>query len=881
MLLPFILGILLAPSVSARLSLTKNLIVVTLLVIAAVALFIGRRWTVSLSLSLVALFFLGSLYTRIRFEVIPPNHLDNYFRSKLLDRDVTVEIVGRLYDDPEMYKGKMVLPVKLETIRKQEQARPVSGNVRISVYSSTSTPEEFFPQGLYYGDRLRAVAALKKPRNFSNPGSFDYAAYLKINEIDAIASVKAPALIDPSGENVGNPILKRIYALRRAIAKEIKHYFADVALQDADKRDPLRNQAAATILALFLGDRILLNSTVEEAFKKTGVYHVLVVSGAHVAMLAYILFQFLKLFKIPEWVQSLLVVAAIVLYTLLIGAQPSVLRASIMIITYLVGKILYREGNFLNSVSLAAFVLLALNPLWVYDIGFQLSFAAVYAICLIGVPLVEFLVKPYFLGLSAVFSERLFVAPTGWERRARRIRFAAEFFIEELLERFPRVSKRVWVKLSSLLARLLYDLSSLLIISFAIEVVLLALAVPYFNRVVLLSPIVNLAVVPLSTLILFSMLIFLPLVVISTSLAAGFSIVVKALTKLMLVIVTAGGEFRFMQYRIPTPPIWVVVGFLVMLALAIVIEKKPLRWMSILALMVFALFMITYPFPPSFDRGKLSMTVVDIGQGDCLFVQFPYGSMALVDGGGLATVGGYAIDISNYEDGLERRFDIGEQVVSPFLWSRGIKTLDTLALTHAHHDHLSGLLSVVNNFRIGRAFEGRNPPNDPEYAEFLKRLRRKNIPLFRLKRKDTLEIDGVKLDVFNPIDNSPPAKVSNDDSLAVKLTFKNVALLLTGDIEKRVEAELLGDCANLKSQILKVPHHGSKSSSTEEFLNCVQPEVAIVSAGLDNPFGHPHTVVLERYQSKGIRLYKTVSDGAITVTTDGEKISVDTFLQKR
>lgn len=246
----------------------------------------------------------------------------------------------------------------------------------------------------------------------------------------------------------------------------------------------------------------------------------------------------------------------------------------------------------------------------------------------------------------------------------------------------------------------------------------------------------------------------------------------------------------------------------------------------------------------------------------------------LVDGGGLMTVEDLSDPDAPQEDEYHRRFDIGEQVVSPFLWSMGIKKLDYVVLTHAHHDHIFGLLSVVDNFRVGVALDGRNPPDNPEYSEFVRRLKAGNVPLTHVKREDQWDIDGVRIEVFNPaaaID--PPVRVSNDDSVMMQLTYKTVSLSLTGDIERKVESELMKVCGRLRSQVLKVPHHGSRTSSSEAFLNCVQPSVAIISVGAGNAFGHPSPSVVERYNARGVRLYQTSEHGAVTVTTDGFTVS--------
>ena len=259
-----------------------------------------------------------------------------------------------------------------------------------------------------------------------------------------------------------------------------------------------------------------------------------------------------------------------------------------------------------------------------------------------------------------------------------------------------------------------------------------------------------------------------------------------------------------------------------------------------------------------------------MGQGDSIFTSFPDGRTMLIDGGGQPG--------SEWIGGHRSGTDIGEQVVSPYLWSRGIQHLDVVALTHAHHDHLDGLHSVLQNFRVGELWIGR----DEETAAFenlLKEARERGIRIVHEVSGSNFDWDGVTGNVLWPADLTPVSEASNDDSLVLRLEDGSVRFLLAGDIQKKVEQRLVGEHAEITADFLKVPHHGSKTSSTPDFVAAVAPKVAVVSAGEANPFGHPAESTIERYAQAGVHLLRTDRNGAVTAITDGHSLTVTTFAE--
>ena len=294
--------------------------------------------------------------------------------------------------------------------------------------------------------------------------------------------------------------------------------------------------------------------------------------------------------------------------------------------------------------------------------------------------------------------------------------------------------------------------------------------------------------------------------------------------------------------------------------------------LAVAALIIEEIATATAPFAPRLFAGQLETTVLDVGQGDSIFLASPNGKTLLVDGGG----GTGAFWVS----GTRTHFDVGEEVVSRYLWSRGLKHLDAVALTHAHEDHMEGLHAVLDNFRVAELWVGHDV-DSAAYRELLETARQRGTRVIHWKQGDVIRWGGLGAEVLWPDSDDAVRQAGNDDSLVLRVRYGAQAVFLAGDIERPVESTLAADNLPLDATFLKVPHHGSKTSSTEDFLARVRPAIAAVSVGENNPFNHPSPEAIARLAAEGARVFRTDRDGAITYLSNGTEAQISAFAQAK
>jgi len=323
------------------------------------------------------------------------------------------------------------------------------------------------------------------------------------------------------------------------------------------------------------------------------------------------------------------------------------------------------------------------------------------------------------------------------------------------------------------------------------------------------------------------------------------------------------------NWRIPTPPLWVGMAFSAALILSALAQRRLFRAAAVCAVFVFLALIVWHPFAPQVKSGWLEMSAIDVGQGDSILIAFPDGKLMLMDGGGIPSFGGRTAKTS---------LDIGEEVVSSYLWSRSIRSVDVLVLSHAHDDHIQGLTAVLRNFHVKELWTGATP-DSPQWDALREQAMRNGVKIVAMQQGRHFNYGGVAVEVLAPAaDYVTAATPKNNDSLAMRLSLGNSSFLLTGDIERKVELGLVAANLVRKVDVLKVAHHGSKTSSTEAFLDSARPQFAVISDGFENSYGHPHADILERLIERHAEILRTDQAGLISIRTDGRRFEVDTWL---
>jgi competence protein ComEC len=577
-------------------------------------------------------------------------------------------------------------------------------------------------------------------------------------------------------------------------------------------------QSAAIVTAIVIGDRAGLSTDAQRRLQEAGTYHVVAISGGNIAILAALA---LALFRVsgslgPGAMASAML--ALIAYCYLVGGGASVERATAMAVIFFAGRVVDLRGPPLNAVAVTSTLLVAAQPLAVADAAFLLTFGATIGL-LVLVPVVS----------------------------ARRL---------------PRLATAAVMLLSA---------------SVAAEMALLPVGAWFFSRVTIAGLALNLVAIPLMAVVQIGGLLVLAATPVSTQIAAVIGWMVHVAAAGLLRSADLLEAVPVLAWRVAPPSAPAVMayygGLVAWWALAqrrkvISGSAENMRWRRVRIAAAAtacgaAIWIAAEPwtFIAARGDGLLHATFIDVGQGDAILVRFPRGSALLVDAGGQAS-----------------SFDIGDRVVAPVLRHAGIRRLAWLVLTHGHGDHVGGAPSILREFAPRDVWEGVPVPSLRSLQQIQATADDVSARWVTVQAGDRLVVDGVELHVRHPgIPDWERQAARNDDSVVLELLWHDVSILLAGDIGRDVEREVALRLAPARIRVVKVPHHGSATSSTKSFVDALAADVAVVTAGAGNAFGHPSADVLTRYRDGAAEIFRTDRDGAVTVVTDGRMVRAESF----
>ncbi len=763
--------------------------------------------------------FLSSLlFVAIGLLLITPKLYpkDTPDQTPLYDIPEYRNVTGTIKTSPDIFPDKTQIILSDIMTKEGLEWTPIRGKLRLIVYENI--------RDLRIGDRVFFYGRVRKPRNFNNPGGFDYEFYLKRRGIFLTSTLKDSESLIVSRENILNPS-----SLIERARSEIRGFF--------DER--FSNPEGAILKALTLGERGDIPEDLLSAYYRTGVGHVLAISGLHVGIVfAFSFFiSYFVLVRIPgfalrfsarKWA-SILSLIPVLAYTLISGIRITAVRSALMLLALALSVLAGKERDVVNTLSLAAVIILVVSPASLFEPSFQFSFIAVTAI--------------------------IFIFPVVVDPVKQRI-----YRIEGVR---PKLTKRALFRI--------YQFS---MVSISALIGVLPLSAYYFFRATPITLSLNFVVIPILGFFATPLsLLATPIISLYPGLAEIFlKIASWGVSIANEVVIWADNLFSGGFIVIP-PTLFEMAIYYLFLIFAVLHFKRK-RWrkkiiVPAISVLIFALCLdVAVSINKRYDPEKFSATFISVGQGDSTFIKFPGGKTMLVDGGGF-----YSGD-----------FDVGEMVVSPYLFTERVRRIDYLVLTHPQIDHYGGLFYILENFNVGEFWIESGTKDKGSISHLIDISHRRDIPIVEVD-SDTppLTIGGVDLFFFNPPGDETKLKYlnENDGSVVFRLVYGDFSLFLTGDIEDGGESFCLSSKREIISTVIKAPHHGGTSRNSMRFITAVMPEVAVISCGYQNPFGFPTKETIEGYRSIGAIILRTDIDGAVTVSSDGESFKIRSETKRR
>jgi competence protein ComEC len=759
-----------------------------------------RKRTAVNVLLMVAICLAGGLHYTVRRPVVKDDPLSREL-NKRYGEWVTIEGEVRqtslFHEDIE----SISFVIEVQKIGDEESKQAISGRAHVG----WQLPD----LDLRLGDVIKFSARVGRFPGHLNPGLTHFRDFLHRQRIHSALSVYGPGKV----EKVGFTRPRRSPYLVEIARRKMHQTF----------RSTMPEKHADFLSAVWLGERNMLRDDMKRRFVESGTYHFTVVSGLHVFIVYSMIALILGISLGARKKRLIIAIAFVVFYALISAARPPVVRAAIMAVIILSAGLFRREPDRLNTLCLACLLILLWDPALLFRASFQLSFLAATAVVMFA-PMVE----EFFLRAIA---------------RRRQLPMSSVSTGFPPLAPLPGFSRLPYV----LIRAFSYTL--------ALAVFMAPMTARTFHIFVPVGVIANVCLIPLIAPVLSLAALGSLCGFFSINVARLFTAADRIVIELVFRLADFFSSIPGGHFYVRSPSTVSIVCFYTAMALVLFHRHIRVRRSGLVSVItcLFLTSIVAYAFvirPP-----QLEVVFLDVGQGDCIFVQLPDGGAMLIDGGPTG------------------RRDIGRNTIVPFLLDRGVRRLDAVMLTHPEADHIGGLIYVLENFPVKLLLTNGERKDTDTYREFAAKVDRREIPTDALREGSRVEAGKVRIRTLHP-PRRPEDRIGmdvNERSLVMQMTYGTVDFLLTGDISDEIERDLCARYDDLESEVIKVPHHGSRYSSSNEFITAVKPEVAVVSVGRNNWHGHPAPEVIERYRSADCTIFRTDTDGAVTITSDGKE----------
>jgi competence protein ComEC len=638
------------------------------------------------------------------------------------------------------------------------------------------------------GNKICASGTFIKGRSCRNPGEFDYNKYLRLYSITGIMNVYNSdhfKILD----NSKNLFADLLFRIRKSIAEKLSSY------HDYD--------ASSLMKGLLLADRTEMDDETKIEFVNAGVVHVLAVSGLNVEYV--ILLCIILLGRLNIYPKSFLTILFLTLFLLITGIQASVFRAVLMSSIVIIGYIFSRSTNVINSIAISALILLAFSPFYLYDPGFQLSYAAVFSMAVI----------------------------------------------------YPILSGRI----ENIKSRSLKIFAQLIALSLSAQIGTIPFTLYYFGKLSITSLAANLIVIPFIGILVGIGIASLISSYFSPLIAFCYGSINSLLTRLLYFIVhiSGGGDYSFIRIR--NYSLYESIVFYLLIISLVYYYRRFTNSFARLLLIIFLLadyiVLSSFNHKELLSKNELNVMMIDVGQGDSFLIRFPNNEIALIDAGEASI-----------------KFDNGEKIIIPLMNYLDIPVVDYAFVSHLDTDHYSGFVSLIQEGKIKRIYKPELDTSLSRDIKFENFIKKRKIPI-TWYNNSVIKIGNARVFVLNNKNMHFRKNNSNNDkSSLLKIVYGKTSFLFTGDLGKTAE-EYYSILYNnkLKSDVLKVSHHGSKYCSSLNILNYIKPHFALISAGIKNKFNHPSKEVLAKLQMFNANILRTDKQGAVLLRSDGNSVS--------